>query len=321
MTIALALKVGDGVVLGADSASSLMAGAGVVNVYNNAEKVFNLRKQMPIGAVTYGLGGLGGRSTTRLAKDLRARLTEGGEDWALTSAYTIEQVAEAVRRYFYDELYRAEYPLAGQPPAPPAPPGEDTPSPPPPSSEAGTDATPPAAPPGQTGAAVDPTFPPMGFLVAGFSANAKQAEVWQVEVDTTGCCDVHRVFGPDEYGAEAKGQPDPIYRLLRGWSADVLNGLVRSGIDSKEALSFLQGLPVAQLLHPAMPIQDAIDLVEYLVDVTAGFVRFAPGAPTVAPPIDVAAITVHEGFQWVKRKHYYSAELNPEPSNRTGVPG
>lgn len=62
MTIAICLKVGDGVVLGADSASTLMSGGGVLNVYFNAEKVINLRKGFPIGALTYGLGGLSGRS-------------------------------------------------------------------------------------------------------------------------------------------------------------------------------------------------------------------------------------------------------------------
>jgi hypothetical protein len=60
-----------------------------------------------------------------------------------------------------------------------------------------------------------------------------------------------------------------------------------------------------------MPIADAIDLAEYLVEVTIGFVRFCPGNPTVGGPIEVAAVTRHEGFKWVKRKHYYDVKLNP----------
>ena len=60
-----------------------------------------------------------------------------------------------------------------------------------------------------------------------------------------------------------------------------------------------------------MPIQDAIDLVEYLSDVTARYFRFAPGEPVVAHPIDIATITRYEGFKWVKRKHYFTPELNP----------
>ena len=62
--------------------------------------------------------------------------------------------------------------------------------------------------------------------------------------------------------------------------------------------------------HAAMPMQDAIDVVRYLAEVVIGYVRFTPGALTVAPPIDIAAITVHEGFQWVARKQWFDPVLN-----------
>jgi hypothetical protein len=304
VTIAIVLKVGDGVVLGADSAGSLIVGSGVVNVYNNSEKIVNLRKRRPIGMVTYGLGGLGGRSISRLAKDLRIRLTSGDDVWKLNDkSYTIGGVADAVKRFFYDELYLAEYPTAGAN----APQALPVAAPEPRSTgEVGASPGAPAA------EAAPAQFPVLGFLVVGFSANERKAEVWQVEVDAAGFCNVRSVFGPDEYGAEAKGQPDPIYRLLRGWSTDVLTGLIRSGIDQAQALTFLQSLPNEQLFHPAMPVQDAIDLVKYLAEVTAGFMRFAPRPSTVAGPIDLAAVTFHEGFRWVQRKHYYTAELNPD---------
>ena len=33
---------------------------------------------------------------------------------------------------------------------------------------------------------------------------------------------------------------------------------------------------------------------------------------TIGGPIELAAITKHEGFKWVARKHYYGEELNRE---------
>ena len=60
-----------------------------------------------------------------------------------------------------------------------------------------------------------------------------------------------------------------------------------------------------------MPIQDAIDLAEFLVDLTIKYVRFSAGAQTVGGPIEIAAITKHEKFKWIHRKHYYDADLNP----------
>jgi hypothetical protein len=65
------------------------------------------------------------------------------------------------------------------------------------------------------------------------------------------------------------------------------------------------------LVLAAMPIQDAIELAIFMVETTIKFVRFNLRAETVGGPIEVAAITKHEGFKWVRRKRFYSKELNP----------
>ncbi|CAN5397067.1 hypothetical protein BH11ARM2_BH11ARM2_10810 [soil metagenome] len=41
------------------------------------------------------------------------------------------------------------------------------------------------------------------------------------------------------------------------------------------------------------------------------YYRFRPGDNTVGGPIEVAAITKHEGFKWIRRKLYYEREMNP----------
>ena len=65
------------------------------------------------------------------------------------------------------------------------------------------------------------------------------------------------------------------------------------------------------MVTAAMPIQDSIDLVSFLVESTIKFSKFAPGAATVGGPMEIAAITKHEGFRWVQRKHYFESKLNP----------
>lgn len=278
MTIAIALKVGDCVVLGADSASSLMDGRGeLLNVYFNAEKIVDLRKDLRIGMVTYGLGGIAGRSITTHAKDLRRKLGQAGDPLAIDKdSYTVEEVSERVQRYFIDQLYRAEWPRVTK-------------------DSAGDDVR---------------NYASMGFLVAGYSANASEGEVWRVEVDSAGLVARQPVFKVGESGVDIKGQPEAVYRLAFGWSPRILEGLVASGIPAADAEQFLLAQGAAQLVQPSMPLQDAVDLVNYLCEVTAGFVRFIPGGPTVHPPIDIATINFHEGFRWVQRKHYFSPALN-----------
>jgi hypothetical protein len=276
MTIVVALLVGDGVVLAADSASTLSDGTSIKNVYFNAEKVWNVCKGLPIGAVTYGLGGFAGRSITSLAKDLRERLSKDGS-WELQQKnFTIEFIAHRFKEFFYDEHYVKEWPR------------KDT---------------------DNQGNTRD-VHSPFGFLIAGYSNAERHAEVWSFEVDETGSPKVAQVFGVDGVGVQARGQPEAISRLLGGYSPLILTGLVNSGIPQADAEAFLNGLPVEKLVHASMPIQDAIDLARYCVEVTAGFVRFTPGAPSVHEPIDIAAITFHEKFRWVSRKHYYDPKLN-----------
>ena len=81
--------------------------------------------------------------------------------------------------------------------------------------------------------------------------------------------------------------------------------------DVPKAIPVLQSKLEINVAPPAMPMQDAIDLAEFLVHTTIMFSRFKAGAPTVGGAIEIAAISKHEGFRWVRRKHYYPPELNP----------
>jgi len=40
--------------------------------------------------------------------------------------------------------------------------------------------------------------------------------------------------------------------------------------------------------------------------------RGSTGAPTVGGPIEMAAITKHDGFKWIRHKQYYEKRLNPD---------
>lgn len=64
------------------------------------------------------------------------------------------------------------------------------------------------------------------------------------------------------------------------------------------------------LVHPTMPVADAIQLADFLVDVTKRYFAFLPGADIVGGETDIATVTKHEGFKWIRRKHYYPPELN-----------
>ena len=118
MTVAISIKVHDGLVLASDSAATIFGSDGngglvPVNVYNNANKVFNLHRGLGIGGMVWGAGSIGHASIATLAKDLRVRL-EGRDQryrrWEIDpSDYTIQHVAELTRQFLFEEHYQHHY--------------------------------------------------------------------------------------------------------------------------------------------------------------------------------------------------------------------
>lgn len=279
MTVAIALQVHDGVVLASDSAMTLRDTTkpgpdNIINVYNNGNKIFNLHKGLPIGAVFYGDGSIGSSSIVTLVKDLRNRLM--GEDakhkdWNVNKKnYTVEGIAKKARQFLFEETF-VPLKLGG----------------------------------------VGVHF---GFIVAGYSSNAALSEIWTFQFVNGKCAPPVLVQPQGACGVYAGGDPEVTMRLCDGVSMRLPEalkaiGIADSEIAAKEAV-IKQTLSTV-LVEAPMPIQDAIDLAEFLVDTTATFTRFKRGAGTVGGPTESAAITKHEGFKWVRRKHYYDEILNP----------
>ncbi len=101
MTIAIALRVDDGVVRAADNAGTMQMqdtnGEVIIRrVFMNANKVANLRKGLPIGIVTWGALSIGTASMATIYKDLRARFSDETHEWfiPLKGHYSLKDVAE-----------------------------------------------------------------------------------------------------------------------------------------------------------------------------------------------------------------------------------
>jgi hypothetical protein len=285
VTIAISLKINDGLVLASDSASTMvgMTTEGqlqVVNVYNNADKLFNLKKGLPVGAITWGAGSIGNASTSTIMKDLRKIFTDGDDDgrhagWKLDNeSYTVEEVAGRLKEFVFDDLYVTAF--------------KNFPH----------------------------KKPDLGFIVAGYSANAPMADEFQIDIKEGVCSGPRPVRKRDQVGMTWGGNAEALNRLIVGISPalpQVLQNLFR--VDQAQMPNVLQVIQQnlqLPIVLPAMPLQDAIDLADFLVDLTIKFSRFTPGAPTVGGPIEIAAISKHEGFRWIKRKYYFRRDLNPE---------
>ena len=277
MTVCVAVKVHDCIVFAADSASSLVDSnldgqSWIANVYAHGNKVFNLRKGLPIAAMTCGMGNIGPVSISTLAKDLRELFaTKDSEMWLNPETYTIEEVPKKARNFFFECQYQG---LAQKPSG-------------------------------------DHEFQ---FWIAGNGAGKTHGEIWRIRIVNGDAPEPECLAGETDFDILYDGQPEAINRIVNGYSQHLGKALLDIGLAPENldgVLTHIETSTRAPLIAPAMPVQDAIALADFLVDITKRYVRFLPGADTVGGDTDICVVTKHEGFKWVQRKHYFNTILNP----------
>ena len=269
MTLAVSLKINDGLVLASDSAATLGSSQGITHVYNNANKILNLHKGLPIGVATWGKASIGSYSIELILKDLRKKLCKELD----FNSYSIKDVADRLKKYVFDENYKKV-------------PGHES---------------------NQHG---------IGFFVCGYGAGENKPEEYLIEITGGQCNEPELIRDTEKIGITWRGEGEALNRLLMGYRTDMPYMLKRSfELDEEKIENLMKQIrPGAHdaLITPAMPLQDAIDLAKFLVNTARNFSYFSAGAPSVGGPVEVAAITRHEGFKWVDRKHYFSNKLNPD---------
>ncbi len=59
-----------------------------------------------------------------------------------------------------------------------------------------------------------------------------------------------------------------------------------------------------------LPVDEMAELAETLISLQSLKEKVTKPSETVSGPIDVAVISRNEGLVWIKRKHYFDAEIN-----------
>lgn len=192
MSIGILISVHDGIVLAADSASTLtlMAsplpgeptkpgqqtpnqGPVAINVYNNANKIANLHKGKPIGCVAYGSGSIGSASISTLLKDFRERLAQGVASGFSIDSYTMEDITERLLSFLMDHVERL---------------GSNEPK------------------------------PTLGIMVGGYSTGKSLGEGWLLDIEN-GIAKTPTLLRPEgDVGITWGGEGESIARLVLGFS-------------------------------------------------------------------------------------------------------
>jgi len=276
MTVCVAIKVHDCIVFAADSASSLSAvnGAGeqvIVNIYENANKVFNLYRGLPICAMTAGIGNFGNASISTLSKDLRIRLSSEGDPLFVDKTnYTMEEIANKAKQFLFEETFKLIQPT-------------------------------------QLGefnywiGGYDSDGNGSGEIWRIFIKDGVCGDpVCEAANDS---CTITWGGQPEAINRLLLGYGQAMPTALKDAGFD--------DVQVQKLTLHIANKSQANLMHQAMPTTDAIELADFLVETTKKFVKFSPGGNTVGGDSDIATVTKHEGFKWISRKHFYQKKFNP----------
>lgn len=103
-------------------------------------------------------------------------------------------------------------------------------------------------------------------------------------------------------------EKDNLKEHLKAISNEMLNAYIEN-LENYRRQNYIN--PVLNIVD-MLPKDELAAMAESLINLTSFKRRVSMDAETVGGPIDVAVISKGDGFIWIKRKHYFSPELNPQ---------
>lgn len=267
MSLGIAFKGAEGIVLAADSrvtllALTMMPGQNQPFVlpatFDNATKLLRVAGQTHVGAVTYGLGALGQPPRYRTAHSF---MPEFEADLAKTGRLTTQAFAIELSKFF-----AKQYKDHGMPD--PAPPGQD-----------------------------------MVFLVGGYDENEPYGHVFELKIPSSPQPNEHHV---NDFGMVWGGQSEFTQRLITGFDPNLPN-VVKDELKITDAQKQqLEVVLRARLQAPIpfqfLPLQDCVNLAILLLRTTMEMQAFWVQLRGVGGAIDVVTITRTDGLTNIQVK-------------------
>ncbi|HZE71479.1 MAG TPA: hypothetical protein VE135_18400 [Pyrinomonadaceae bacterium] len=267
MSLGIAFKGSEGIVLAADSRVTLTAQmpgpvAGTLfllpSTFDNATKLLKAKGQDYVGAVTFGVGAIGGkepRTAHSFLNELEAELGKAG-----VGRLSVEEFSRRLGEFFLGKWKDAGMPI--------------------PASETEQ----------------------MFFLIGGFDEGAVYGRLFEVVIPNRA---VPKEQIPRDFGALWGGQREFVDRLLQGYDAR-LPGFIKSefkpsAADEAKLAKKLTELGIT-IPFQFLPLQDCVDLSVFLIRTTINLQTWQVGVRGVGGAIDVATITQTDGFKPLQQK-------------------
>lgn len=276
MTIAVCSVTTEGVVLGADSTTSVLGPNGF-HYLNFSQKVFEVGENSTLGMVTWGLAGLN--------KSYRVLLAELSDGFAALPPQSVEQVAAR-----WAALYWAEFTRDLATPIQRLRDLEALKT---------------------KNAKEEEEFKTLnrglfaGFFFGGYLASDRVPRAYSLQFHgLANAAPAPVIVAPP---LQFAGAPNHLSRLVNGSDEDLKQEIVNSGkwTGTKPELDAVCGKQALRI--PLLPIRDAVDLVHASIYCTIKALKFSDLPQICGGPIEIAVITSDRRFRWVLHKSWDAA--------------
>lgn len=290
MTIAACFLSTEGAVLGADSTVTL-PGLNGDRYFNNEQKVFEIGERSGLGLTLWG--------SMPIVISYRTLVADFATELARMPAHSVAQVADRWAQYAWARLRSAhsrEIALTRS------------------ALDKISDGKPDDVTEEEKSASALVLKFETGFCIGGHCGSDRSPDAYQLEVDLVS-------DDPPQPQALPRGRlrfwgvPNMFRRVLHGVDWRVLDAILEAKRDDGTKLwvgteDELNDLAFAHavVVHPGLPIREAIDLVHFSIEATIKSLKFSHyAAPTCGGPIEIAVITSDRPFRWVRHKTFDSA--------------
>lgn len=288
MTIAMCAVMPEGIVLGADSTSSVFHDGTGFHYFNHNQKIFEVGEDSTFGVLTWGLGAIKRTSyrtlIARLDDDLKANPPAKVEDvavrWAdlLWASYSAAYGAEIARLALLSA--KTEFVQGANPPNRNArTEGEET----------------------EHRNLTQNLY--VGFCIGGYVLPDREPQAFEVNFFP------HLAAPPIPSAVNIGfwGAPNFILRLLNGWDHGLKDAIMNSGNWTGSEPDLIAELNKSALQVGMSTLRDAIDFVYSSIHSTIKALKFSDLNQVCGGPIELAVISTDRRFRWVRHKKWDSA--------------
>ena len=294
MTIAACYVSTEGVVLGADSTSTVFVpgpegSTGNVHHFNFAQKIFEFGENSSLGIVTWGLGSLGETSHRTVIADV-------ADECAAEKISSVEDIAALFAHRFF-EVYASTYKdemarlrdLDGK-------------------GDARTEEE-------TNDLYIMTGNMRVGFCLGGCCPANRKPQAYELSFDPLQ--ETSPDINPIPFGvARFWGCPNLMERLIVGMDFDVYNSILKSGKWDGSPEELFEAIGPYGLAQPFdLPIREAIDWIHASIYITIKMMKFSHLAPVCGGPVEVGVITSDRRFRWVCHKSMSEA-ISQNPLQR-----